>query len=71
MSHAVPCPVSSGSAQRSCYSAKELEYAHFVHSLCVLGRLLMYTNGRKLFPIKVRKRRGQYGTAKCEVMTDK
>ncbi|KAG7316381.1 hypothetical protein KOW79_019922 [Hemibagrus wyckioides] len=46
-----------GSAQRSCYSAKELEYAHFVHSLCVLGRLLMYTNGRKLFPIKVRKRR--------------
>lgn len=46
-----------GSAQRSCYSAKELEYAHFVHSLCVLGRLLMYTNGRKLFPIKVRKKR--------------
>ncbi|TSP57610.1 Protein broad-minded [Bagarius yarrelli] len=44
-------------AQRSCYSAKELEYAHFVHSLCVLGRLLMYTNGRKLFPVKVRKRR--------------
>ncbi|KAI5090795.1 protein broad-minded isoform X1 [Silurus meridionalis] len=50
-------PQQIGSAQRSCYSAKELEYAHFVHSLCVLGRLLMYTNGRKLFPIKVRKRR--------------
>ncbi|KAK2864292.1 hypothetical protein Q7C36_003446 [Tachysurus vachellii] len=46
-----------GSAQRSCYTAKELEYAHFVHSLCVLGRLLMYTNGRSLFPVKVRKRR--------------
>ncbi|XP_022517701.2 protein broad-minded [Astyanax mexicanus] len=45
------------SSQRSFYSAKELEYAFFVHSLCVLGRLLMYTNGRKLFPIKVRKRR--------------
>uniref|UniRef100_A0AAR2LDU1 Protein broad-minded n=1 Tax=Pygocentrus nattereri TaxID=42514 RepID=A0AAR2LDU1_PYGNA len=46
-----------GPAQRSFYSAKELEYTYFIHSLCVLGRLLMYTNGRKLFPIKVRKRR--------------
>uniref|UniRef100_A0A4W4ESN2 Protein broad-minded n=1 Tax=Electrophorus electricus TaxID=8005 RepID=A0A4W4ESN2_ELEEL len=46
-----------GPAQRNCYSAKELEYTHFVHSVCLLGRLLMYTNGRKLFPIKVRKRR--------------
>uniref|UniRef100_A0AAR2JZZ3 Protein broad-minded n=1 Tax=Pygocentrus nattereri TaxID=42514 RepID=A0AAR2JZZ3_PYGNA len=45
------------SFQRSFYSAKELEYTYFIHSLCVLGRLLMYTNGRKLFPIKVRKRR--------------
>ncbi|XP_062858509.1 protein broad-minded isoform X2 [Trichomycterus rosablanca] len=46
-----------GSAQRRSYSGKELEYSHLVHSLCVLGRLLMYTNGRKLFPIKLRKRR--------------
>uniref|UniRef100_A0A4W4ES49 Protein broad-minded n=1 Tax=Electrophorus electricus TaxID=8005 RepID=A0A4W4ES49_ELEEL len=51
------CSVPSGPAQRNCYSAKELEYTHFVHSVCLLGRLLMYTNGRKLFPIKVRKRR--------------
>ncbi|CAB1342797.1 unnamed protein product [Coregonus sp. 'balchen'] len=41
------------------YTAKKLEYTYFVHSLCVLGRLLMYTNGRKLFPIKVGKRKGQ------------
>uniref|UniRef100_A0A8C2FNI5 Protein broad-minded n=1 Tax=Cyprinus carpio TaxID=7962 RepID=A0A8C2FNI5_CYPCA len=34
-----------------------LEFVYFVHSLCVLGRLVMYTNGRKLFPIKVKKRR--------------
>jgi len=27
----------------------------------VLGRLVMYTNGRKLFPIKVKKRRGKFG----------
>uniref|UniRef100_A0A3B4WUY0 Protein broad-minded n=1 Tax=Seriola lalandi dorsalis TaxID=1841481 RepID=A0A3B4WUY0_SERLL len=43
--------------QRSVYSGKELEYCVFVHSLCVLGKLLIYTNGRKLFPIKVRKRK--------------
>ncbi|KAM8725656.1 protein broad-minded isoform 4-T4 [Acanthopagrus schlegelii] len=47
----------SGSAQRSVYTGKELEYAFFVHSLCVLGKLLIYANGRKLFPIKVRKRK--------------
>ncbi|KAG7219610.1 hypothetical protein INR49_018948 [Caranx melampygus] len=45
------------SGQRSVYSGKELEYAFFVHSLCILGKLLIYTNGRKLFPIKVRKRK--------------
>ncbi|XP_076021448.1 protein broad-minded [Genypterus blacodes] len=43
--------------QRTAYTAKELEYALFVHSLCVLGKLLIYTNGRKLFPIQVRKRK--------------
>ncbi|XP_038582947.1 protein broad-minded [Micropterus salmoides] len=50
-------PQTTGSAQRSVYTGKELEYAFFVHSLCVLGKLLIYTNGRKLFPIKVRKRK--------------
>ncbi|KAF3703043.1 Protein broad-minded TBC1 domain family member 32 [Channa argus] len=47
----------TGSVQRSVYSRKELEYAFFVHSLCVLGKLLIYANGRKLFPIKVRNRK--------------
>ncbi|XP_026196456.1 protein broad-minded [Anabas testudineus] len=47
----------TGSVQRSVYSRRELEYAFFVHSVCVLGKLLIYTNGRKLFPIKVRKRK--------------
>uniref|UniRef100_A0A8C7LMH5 Protein broad-minded n=1 Tax=Oncorhynchus mykiss TaxID=8022 RepID=A0A8C7LMH5_ONCMY len=44
-------------AQRTLYTTKELEYMYFVHSLCVLGRLLMYTNGRKLFPVTVWKRK--------------
>ncbi|TRY89906.1 hypothetical protein DNTS_034232 [Danionella cerebrum] len=47
----------TGPSRRTLYTSKELEYVYFVHSLCVLGRLVMYTNGRKLFPIKVKKRR--------------
>ncbi|KAI3364478.1 hypothetical protein L3Q82_011270 [Scortum barcoo] len=47
----------TSSAQRSVYTGKELEYAVFVHSLCVLGKLLIYTNGRKIFPVKVRRRK--------------
>ncbi|KAM9840199.1 protein broad-minded [Aulostomus maculatus] len=43
-----------GSIQRSVYTGKELEYVLLVHSLCVLGKLLIYRNGRKLFPIRVR-----------------
>ncbi|XP_060947669.1 protein broad-minded [Limanda limanda] len=43
--------------QRSVYSGEELEYAVFVHSLCFLGKLLIYTNGRSLFPVKVKKRK--------------
>ncbi|KAL6096154.1 tbc1d32 [Pungitius sinensis] len=48
---------SVGSVQRSVYTGKELEYAVFVHSLCVLGKLLIYSNGRKLFPIRMRERK--------------
>ncbi|XP_034755563.1 protein broad-minded isoform X2 [Etheostoma cragini] len=48
---------STGSVQRGVYTGQELEYAFFVHSLCVLGKLLIYVNGRKLFPIRVRKRK--------------
>ncbi|KAM9703168.1 protein broad-minded [Menidia menidia] len=51
----------AGSLQRSVYSGKELEYSSFVHSLCILGKLIIYTHGRKLFPIKMRKRRDPVG----------
>ncbi|XP_048452545.1 protein broad-minded isoform X2 [Rhincodon typus] len=43
--------------QRMYYTEHELQYIYFVHSLCLLGRLLMYTDGRKLFPIKVKSRK--------------
>lgn len=49
----------SDSVQRSVYTGQELEYAFFVHSLCILGKLLIYTNGRKLFPVRVRKCKGK------------
>ncbi|KAJ8009026.1 hypothetical protein DPEC_G00084570 [Dallia pectoralis] len=48
-------------APRTLYSATDLDYAYFVHSLRVLGRLLMYTKGRKFFPIKVQKRQDPVG----------
>lgn len=48
-----------GAAQVTVYTGKELEYAFFVHSLCVLGKVLIYTHGRKLFPIKAVKHKGK------------
>ncbi|XP_054617419.1 protein broad-minded [Dunckerocampus dactyliophorus] len=48
---------SAGSDQRSVYTAKELQYALVVHSLCVLGKVLLYSNGRKLFPVTARSRK--------------
>ncbi|XP_015227210.1 PREDICTED: protein broad-minded [Cyprinodon variegatus] len=46
--------INPGLSQRSIYTRKELEYSFFVHSLCVLGKLIIYTDGRKLFPVKIR-----------------
>uniref|UniRef100_A0AC11CCG5 TBC1 domain family member 32 n=1 Tax=Ovis aries TaxID=9940 RepID=A0AC11CCG5_SHEEP len=39
------------------YSGQELQYIYFIHSLSLLGRLLIYTQGRKLFPIKLKTRK--------------
>nr|XP_058163322.1 protein broad-minded isoform X1 [Dasypus novemcinctus] len=39
------------------YSGQELQYIYFIHSLCLLGRLLIYRQGRKLFPIKLKNRK--------------
>uniref|UniRef100_UPI00398F1A84 protein broad-minded isoform X1 n=2 Tax=Pristiophorus japonicus TaxID=55135 RepID=UPI00398F1A84 len=45
------------SGRRTYYTGHELQYIYFIHSLCLLGRLLMYTHGRKLFPVKVKNRK--------------
>ncbi|DAA26332.1 TPA: hypothetical protein BOS_9564 [Bos taurus] len=39
------------------YSGQELQYIYFIHSLSLLGRLLIYTQGRKLFPVKLKTRK--------------
>ncbi|XP_069827804.1 protein broad-minded [Dendropsophus ebraccatus] len=46
-----------GIKQKTLYSKKELQYLYFVHSLNVIGRLLLYKHGRKLFPIKLKNRK--------------
>uniref|UniRef100_A0A8C7BNC9 Protein broad-minded n=1 Tax=Neovison vison TaxID=452646 RepID=A0A8C7BNC9_NEOVI len=47
-----------GSKQKTFYySGQELQYIYFIHSLCLLGRLLIYTQGRRLFPIKLKNRK--------------
>ncbi|XP_012998946.1 protein broad-minded isoform X2 [Cavia porcellus] len=40
-----------------CYSGQEMQYVYFIHSLCLLGRLLIYTQGRRLFPVKLKNRK--------------
>ena len=33
------------------YTSQDLEYIYFVHSLCLLGSVLLYSGGRALFPV--------------------
>uniref|UniRef100_S4RUF3 Protein broad-minded n=1 Tax=Petromyzon marinus TaxID=7757 RepID=S4RUF3_PETMA len=51
------CSVRTESGRRTTYTRAELLYLHFVHSLCMLGRLLMYAHGRKLFPLIISNRK--------------
>nr|XP_022341877.1 protein broad-minded-like isoform X8 [Crassostrea virginica] len=46
--------ITVGGGRRSYYAGAELEYAYFIHSVYLLGRLLCFTNGRKFFPIKLK-----------------
>ncbi|KAM4771016.1 protein broad-minded [Rhinophrynus dorsalis] len=47
----------SGIKQKTFYTRRELHYLYFVHSLSLLGRLLIYKHGRKLFPVKLKNRK--------------
>jgi len=37
---------------RMFYSEHEVKFAHFLHCLCIIHRLIIYEQGRKFFPIK-------------------
>ncbi|XP_048254918.1 protein broad-minded-like isoform X2 [Haliotis rufescens] len=44
----------SSSDQRMFYTGPELDYAYFIHCVCILGKLLCFQNGRKFFPLKLK-----------------
>ncbi|NXG50618.1 BROMI protein, partial [Psilopogon haemacephalus] len=39
------------------YTGQELQYVYFVHSLCLLGRLLIYKESQSLFPVLLKTRK--------------
>ncbi|NXX88251.1 BROMI protein, partial [Centropus bengalensis] len=39
------------------YTGPELQYICFVHSLCLLGRLLIYKQGQNLFPVQLKNKK--------------
>jgi len=44
------CPRTPDS--RVIYSEDEVKFAHFLHCLCIIRRLIVYEHGRKFFPVK-------------------
>uniref|UniRef100_A0A8B9TCB4 Protein broad-minded n=1 Tax=Anas platyrhynchos TaxID=8839 RepID=A0A8B9TCB4_ANAPL len=50
--------------QKFSYTGPELQYVYFVHSLCLLGRLLIYKQGRSLFPVQLKSKKD------CVTLTD-
>uniref|UniRef100_A0A674H2U8 Protein broad-minded n=1 Tax=Taeniopygia guttata TaxID=59729 RepID=A0A674H2U8_TAEGU len=43
--------------QNFSYTGPELQYIYFVHSLCLLGRLLIYKEGQKIFPVQLKNKK--------------
>ncbi|NXF35797.1 BROMI protein, partial [Nyctibius bracteatus] len=43
--------------QNFSYTGSELQYVYFVHSLCLLGRLLIYKQGQNLFPVQLKNKK--------------
>uniref|UniRef100_A0A672TMF3 Protein broad-minded n=1 Tax=Strigops habroptila TaxID=2489341 RepID=A0A672TMF3_STRHB len=46
-----------GDEQNFSYTGQELQYVYFVHSLCLLGRLLLYKQGQNLFPVQLKNKK--------------
>ncbi|NXE31944.1 BROMI protein, partial [Ptilorrhoa leucosticta] len=47
----------SSDMQNFSYTGPELQYIYFVHSLCLLGRLLIYKQGQNLFPVQLKNKK--------------
>ncbi|XP_021150133.2 protein broad-minded isoform X1 [Columba livia] len=47
----------SSDKQNFSYTGSGLQYIYFVHSLCLLGRLLIYKQGRNLFPVQLKNKK--------------
>ncbi|NXL87014.1 BROMI protein, partial [Alectura lathami] len=54
----------SNDEQKFSYTGPELQYVYFIHSLCLLGRLLIYKQGRNLFPVQLKNKKD------CVSLTD-
>ncbi|NXU84276.1 BROMI protein, partial [Xiphorhynchus elegans] len=65
----------SGFSQQHCsdkqnfsYTGPELQYIYFVHSLCLLGRLLIYKEGQNLFPVQLKNKKDSVSTTDILVL---
>ncbi|KFQ35971.1 Protein broad-minded, partial [Mesitornis unicolor] len=57
-----------GDKQNAFYTGPELQYIYFVHSLCLLGRLLIYKQGQNLFPVQLKNRKDSISIADLLVL---
>ena len=46
--------------KRTRYTGQEVEFFHFMHSICLLGRLMVYSGGADLFPVQTKNGNGKY-----------
>lgn len=53
------CFIVIGDMENFSYTGPELQYIYFVHSLCLLGRLLIYKEGQNLFPVQLKNKKGR------------
>lgn len=53
------CFIVTADMQNFSYTGPELQYIYFVHSLCLLGRLLIYKQGQNLFPVQLKNKKGR------------
>ncbi|NXY41471.1 BROMI protein, partial [Ceuthmochares aereus] len=54
--------------QNFSYTGPELQYVYFVHSLCLLGRLLLYKQGQNLFPVELKNKKDSISIADLLVL---